>query len=595
VVDPSAVVAKLFEGMVKDGGSKALNALFGGLSKFGDALRMNFSDYLNSAIARTSHVKTLLHRDNPVDLFSIYVETFLRSGSKTIRDSKLVQELQNSAALLVIGTAGAGKTMFIRYLFLQMVEGNFGVIPIFLELRGLNSTEYKDNLIDFIHESVVRPGAVVTKDQFNACLRENMFTLILDGLDEVEHDRRPAVERQIANLREAYPNLGIVISSRPDDRLAAWANFKLYHIQPMKKPQVKRLISKLPYDAQLRNQFIKELDKHLYDRHQSFLSNPLLATMMLMTFDQFAHIPDKIHIFYEQAFETLFFRHDAGKQVAFRRKMYTDLAINDFKNCLSAICVSSYIKEKHQFSETEMLNYIRMATQSEKLNLIEQDYLRDLLESVCILQRDGLFISFTHRSFQEYFAAFFIARSPSTPIRDLLDRISRKQDNVIPMAFDMNRSLIEREWISPRINEFARQITTNNSSGNIVDLAEAMGMIIGLELNRRYSRLSLFFVWRPGLSFMGTLDKLYDDDLLVNGFDINNKNNLDIIDAELYRRRAAGDSIQALTLRRTDHEWVMQTTLAQYIQKVRDAVLGLAAKVEASVSQQKRLEGVLFE
>jgi hypothetical protein len=28
--------------------------------------------------------------------------------------------------------------------------------------------------------------------------------------------------------------------------------------------------------------------------------------MMLLTFDQFADIPEKIHLFYEQAFETLF-------------------------------------------------------------------------------------------------------------------------------------------------------------------------------------------------------------------------------------------------------------------------------------------------
>ena len=202
---------------------------------------------------------------------------------------------------------------------------------------------------------MVRPGAVVSKEQFNDCLRENMFILILDGLDEVEHDRRPNVERQIANLREAYPKLSIVVASRPDDRLTAWAKFRVYHIQPMNKVQVTKLISKLPYDRELRKRFIDEVDKNLYERHASFLSNPLLATMMLMTFDQFAEIPDKIHIFYEQAFETLFFRHDTGKQAAFRRKMYTDLAINDFKNCVSALCVSSYFKNKLSFSEAEIL------------------------------------------------------------------------------------------------------------------------------------------------------------------------------------------------------------------------------------------------
>jgi hypothetical protein len=369
----------------------------------------------------------------------------------------------------------------------------------------------------------------------------------------------------------------------------------------MKKPQVKKLISKLPYDAQLRMQFIKELDKHLYDRHQSFLSNPLLATMMLMTFDQFAHIPDKIHIFYEQAFETLFFRHDAGKQAAFRRKMYTDLAINDFKNCLSAVCVSSYFKQKFEFSEAEILNYIRVAAQSEKLDIIERDYLKDLLESVCILQRDGLFITFTHRSFQEYFAAFFISRSPSTSLRDLLDKICPRVDsNVIPMAFDMNRSLIEREWILPRINDLARQITASDSTVNIIERANAMNMRISFDLDRRGQRLQLWFSVTPEFAFVRTLERLYDNTLLaINASDLDNQNNLDIVGAEVNRwraeRTAEGVSGEALMLRRTDHEWVMQTTFPQYIQKMRDSLLGIAAKVEASVSKQKRLEGVLFE
>jgi hypothetical protein len=202
--------------------------------------------------------------------------------------------------------------------------------------------------------------------------------------------------------------------------------------------------------------------------------------MMLMTFDQFAHIPDKIHIFYEQAFETLFFRHDAGKQAGFRRKMYTDLAINDFKNCLSAVCVSSYFKEKLSFSEAEILEFIRAAAQSQRLEIKEYEFLTDLLESVCILQRDGLFITFTHRSFQEYFAAFFVARSPSTSIADLLDKLCRRafNENVIPMAFDMNRALIEREWISLRIKELSRQIKRIRVKNNIAALAKSMNLML---------------------------------------------------------------------------------------------------------------------
>ena len=60
--------------------------------------------------------------------------------------------------------------------------------------------------------------------------------------------------------------------------------------------------------------FIDNVKKHLYDKHKSFLSNPLLTTMMLLTFDQFAEIPEKMFLFYEQAFDTLFLKHDATKR-----------------------------------------------------------------------------------------------------------------------------------------------------------------------------------------------------------------------------------------------------------------------------------------
>jgi hypothetical protein len=596
--EPSALVAKLLETVAKDGGSRALNAIFGGLSKFRDALRMNFSDYLDSAVYRASHVKTLLHRDEPANLLSIYVETFLKSGNKVFKDTKLIDDIRSSASVLVVGSAGAGKTMFIRYAFLQLIEGNFGVIPIFVELRGLNTPQYNDDLIQFIYELVIRPGAVVTRDQFNDCFRENMFILILDGLDEVEHDRRLTVERQIVQLREAYPKLGIVVTSRPDESLVAWSDFKMYHIQRMTKAQVTKLIRRLPYDPELRTQFINEVDTHLYERHRSFVSNPLLATMMLMTFDQFAHIPDKIHIFYEQAFETLFFRHDSGKQAAFHRKMYTDLAINDFKNCLSAICVSSYFKAKFQFSETEILNFIRVAAQSEKMEIIERDYLKDLLESVCILQRDGLFISFTHRSFQEYFAAFYVSRGPSTSICDLLDVFCLRigDDNVIPIAFDMHKFLIEREWILPRIKDLTERIDSSKSTDNIVDLVNATNLNLFIYYNGKGKGMGIAITFNAGYCFIRTLQRLYRENL-GNAFrfgDFDLKNNRAIVETELERRRL-GFGRNQLELRSTDHEWVVQTTLGESLPKARDALLSLAAKVEASVSQQKRSMDDLFK
>jgi hypothetical protein len=164
----------------------------------------------------------------------------------------------------------------------------------------------------------------------------------LDGLDEVDYDFRPQLEKQIIELQENNRNLTIVISSRPDGRFTSWAQFPLYAVEALSEKDLIKLISKIPYDKDVKKEFSEQIKSGLFTRHSSFLSKPLLATMMLLTFDQFAQIPDKIHIFYEQAFETLFFRHDMSKQAAFQRKRHTSLAIIEFRNTLSSFCIINF-------------------------------------------------------------------------------------------------------------------------------------------------------------------------------------------------------------------------------------------------------------
>lgn len=89
------------------------------------------------------------------------------------------------------------------------------------------------------------------------------------------------------------------------------------------------------------------------------------------------------------------------------------------------------------------------------------DFLRDLIESICIMQREGMVISFTHRSFQEYFSAHFVSRAASSKISMLLDNlIKRSEDNVAVMAYDMNSALLEREWLLGKIERLHQEISS---------------------------------------------------------------------------------------------------------------------------------------
>jgi hypothetical protein len=445
-----------------------------------------------------------------------------------------------------------------------------------------------------VYHTVKAPGATVTEKQFEQGIKSGAIYLILDGFDEVAPEHRARLEAELIELQRNNPEMVIIVTSRHDDRFRSWQNFSMFAVLPMKKREVVELIRKLPYAKAIRNKFAEAVRTNLYDKHESFLSNPLLATMMLITYEQFAQIPDKIHIFYEQAFETLFFRHDTSKEAGFERKRYVDLAINEFKNCLSSLCITTYTRAKFQFSESEILDFIGAACSHEKLKVDPKAFLRDLIESVCIMQRDGTLITFTHRSFQEYFSAFFISRSPPIDIPDLLDKLSlRHEDNVITMALDINRDLIERLWILPRLKKlylvskkFGKSKPISFASGAIGRFAIRRMKIGGrlrnfLDLERRKNNFALTLTRLYPKNFVGVFDPIRPHDAL-DVDEINDR--MDPLPSN-GKPSALSDAETDGMLRLTakDDGWVSSTNIGTHFERFRRAIQVTADQVEKSV------------
>ena len=154
------------------------------------------------------------------------------------------------------------------------------------------------------------------------------------------------------------------------------------YVCPMEERQVIELITKVEFDQNIKRQFLKSLRDGLYASHKSFLSSPLLCIMMLVTFEQTGHIPTKRHIFYERAFEALFFLHDTAKEGVYKRKTYAKLPIDDFRNCLSAFCVVTYAKEIFSFSLDVLREQIKNALAIEKKDIKFEEFVADLIEDV---------------------------------------------------------------------------------------------------------------------------------------------------------------------------------------------------------------------
>jgi predicted NACHT family NTPase len=337
--------------MSSDPSTKRIAA--GALDKLLVEFGSGFEKYIDRNYHKCRYVKTLLHRIDPIPIEAAHVDPSFMVRKKIVS-----------------------------------------------ELRDLND-QIHDDLFSHIHQQWADLIPSFNSARMEYGLRAGKFAVLLDGLDEIDFHVRDIYCKQIINMTYKYPDCLFLISSRPDDRFDSWNEFYVSEIQPLSKAQIILLVEKMQFDPATKANFLKQIDARLYKTHGEFLSNPLLCTMMLMTFNEFEEIPSKMYIFYARAFEALFTRHDKTKTF-FKRKFYTTLAEDDFKRLFSTFCLFSYTDMKFAFNSVEVRKYIKSAIEYEQSGVSVDNFLKDLVESTSLLLKEGDNYSFIHRSFQEY-------------------------------------------------------------------------------------------------------------------------------------------------------------------------------------------------
>ena len=334
-------------------------------------------------------------------------------------------------------------------------------MPIFIELRSLNSTD--KNITDELYERLQRFGFTLSKEHLSACLASGTFAIFLDGFDELQLEIRDKVGKDIMFLVDKYPENYFIISSRPDDRFMSWQRFLIFNTVSLDEGKACELVRRLDYERETKDRFIADLSGKLYRQHKQFLSNPLLLTIMLLCYREYAEIPNKRSLFYAQAFEALYCKHDATKD-GYRREMHVKLAMDDFARVLSCFCIMTHSKGQVALDRTMVLEHLEAARQITGITFDKESYLRDLLESVCILIPDGIHISFTHRSFQEYFAAKYIATAREDVRKKLIAREFKdyESNEVLGLLWEIDRDLVEAEVVIPRLRRILREISYSN-------------------------------------------------------------------------------------------------------------------------------------
>lgn len=448
LVTASAIMAAFAGGAAKKAGELSFSALMGKLNStlvnlapagIKKELTEALTKYEKQTFDRCIKVKTLINRDTPVDILSIYVPVRFRNNGQIIDQYDLIENLNSTGRIVISGTGGSGKSMFMRYLWLSLFENGHGKVPIFLELRNWNDISIDDFLV-FIFNSVF--SGVNNSDGlpvFQNMLEEGRFAFILDGFDEVSEEKKKQLTKQILSLSIRFSGNIFAVSTRPLDFVTGWNNFSTYHVAPMTKDDVLLLVRKIEFPNKVKLKFSQAVRGHLFKSHKTFLEIPLLATIMLFLFNEIADIPNDMHVFYDQAFWTLFRRHDASKD-AFDRKLNCGLTMDQFRSAVASFCFFSYIGGKLNLSDTEISQFIVQSSDFLKIEIDVDSFKKDLINNICFLQLDGIDYIFIHRSFQEYFSAVFVSSRPESEwLEAALILPSSPTESAIKILYSMNR------------------------------------------------------------------------------------------------------------------------------------------------------------
>lgn len=439
-----ALLAKDIVLFLKDKGQRELD-------KLSVDLETGFKKFLDRNYRQYSKIKTLLNSAGPISLESAFESPFLSIDDNKIDEDSFISSVEDGNFFIITGMGGAGKSIFLKHIFIRYYNEARGRVPFLVELRNLPKGT---SLISYMHNQLKTVCPKFDETLFECAMRSGKFLFLFDGFDEVDHSIRKDVAEQIISITYTYGDNLFIVSSRPDDTFQSWTEFYVAEMLGFSKSQVLSLIKKVKYDKKVKAALIKLIkERGLYETHSSYLSNPLLCNIMILTFDQGAEIPTKMHLFFSQTYDVLFYRHDATKGTAFRRKFLTSLSIDDYRKALSAFSAFSYIDYGPSLKKSNAVAVAGKALSFYRFDQKPDDFLGDLCSSISLLIKEGDIYSYVHRSFQEYFFALFLSTNEIDGWDSIIERIiiEKPNDSVLQLLSDIDRDRFEREFLSSRV------------------------------------------------------------------------------------------------------------------------------------------------
>ena len=333
--------------------------------------------------------------------------------------------------LLILGKPGAGKTTFLKHLVIQCNRGLFqsGLVPFFITLKDFAEAENKPKLLTYLSRYFENQDQA----DFMKILGLGKALICLDGLDEVLQKDSKRVIREIKDLANNYPDTQYLMTCRIAAKEYTFEKFTEVEIADFDWEQITTFATNWFKNKPVKPEtFLTRLEKD--QPIQELASNPLLLTLLCLAFEESGDFPGNRAGLYKEGLDALLKKWDAKRGIK-RDQVYQKLWIQRKEDLLSKIAWDTFAPGEYFFKQNKTERYIGEyirnlpgANTDESALKLDSEAVLKSIESQhgLLVERAKQIYSFSHLTFQEYFAAreiILVRQSSEAALQELVSHL----------------------------------------------------------------------------------------------------------------------------------------------------------------------------